>query len=224
MDWFNLATRELETFFDVDRAISEDDRKERGMTAIDAFDKLFEKLARELRLRDKWITPHCHIMPFSTGIIQRSDRTRIEITLGVSLYGWFIRSPIAWPEQIRYMKDDYWNYIAQLSTIGEAEFHDYGRPGGWNDQPAAKKLLQHKLSLVFSIARDFTLLATNFEDDVCSLGGIHVTLPVESEEITVAAFFKQGLEALYRSNYLLFRSAYLQRQRVIKKFQQQRES
>lgn len=218
MDWFQTTTRELETFFDIEERISEEEKKQRGLEAIHAFHEIFMHLASKLRLRDDWPDAHCHIMPFSTGIIERSAKMRVEFTLGVSLYGWFIESPVAFPAQIRHMGDEYWDQIVRLSKIGKAELHDYGRPVGWPHSPGAKKLVQHKTSLVFSVARDFTLLASKSEDETESLGGIHVSVPVESDQGAVTTFFERGLDALYRSNYLLFRSAYLQRRRILKKF------
>lgn len=191
----------------------------RGTAALDAFHHLFTVLTAELHIREEWPVPHCHIVPFSTGIIEHSPKGGVDFTLGVSLYGWFIEAAIASPEQIRHMRDDYWQHIVRLSTLGKAELHDYGRPGGWSGSPEVRKLTQHKGSLVFSIARDFTLLASAPEGCL-SLGAIHLTLPLESDESAVRSFFKQSLESLYRSNQMLYRAEYLQRRRLLKKFEQ----
>lgn len=218
MDWFQAAKDELETFFDIDQQISEEDRKARGIRAIDAFHDVFIRIASKLKLRDEWPNPHCHIMPYSTGIIERSEKMQVDFTIGVSLYGWFVEAPIAYPQQIGYMRDDYWEYIVCLAGLGKAELHDYGRPAGWCNSPETKQLVQHKVSLVYSIARDFTLLAsTPDEEGAASLGGIHTTIPLESDEAAVSKFLERGLDSLYRSNYLLYRSSYLSRKRLFKK-------
>lgn len=217
MDWFQAARDELETYFDIEQKISEEEVKQRGVHAFNAFHHFFLVLAAKLKLRDEWPEPHCHIVPFSTGIIERSAKMQTEFTLGVSLYGWFVEAPIAFPQQIRHMRDDYWAHIVRLASLGKAELHDCGRPVSWPGSTEAKKLIQHKISLAFSIARDFTLLASVSDDEISSLGCIHITIPVESNEATVTSFFEQSLGSLYRANYLLFRSAYLQRKRLFKK-------
>ena len=219
MNWFQIAQRDTEKFGDINQTIPEVEGQQRTIAAIDAFQHLFKMLAAELHIREEWPSAHCHIMPFSTGIIEHSAKMGVDFTLGVSLYGWFIEAPLASPEQICHMRDDYWHQIVQLSRLGKAELHDYGRPRGWAASPYVRKLTQHKCSLVYSIARDFTLLASTPED-CSSLGRIHITLPLESDETTVRTFFKQSLESLYRSNYLLYRAEYLQRRRVVKKSDQ----
>jgi hypothetical protein len=221
MNWFQTARSEAETFFDIEQLIPEAERQQRGIAAIDAFHHIFAVLAAKLHLRDEWPEAQCHIMPFSTGIIEHSTKMNVDFTLGVSLYGWFMEAPIAFPEQIRHMKDDYWKHLVRLSMLGKAELHDYGRPCGWDGSSDIRRLTQHKGSLVFSIARDFTLLASTPEG-CSSLGGIYITIPLESDETTVTTFFNNTLESLYRSNYLLYRAEYLQRRRLLKKFQRQR--
>jgi hypothetical protein len=216
MDWFQAARDELETYFDIEQQISEEEAKERGVRAIDAFHKIFVDLAAKLQLRDEWPEPHCHIAPFSTGIIERSAKMQTDFTIGVSLYGWFVEAPIAFPQQIRHMRDEYWKHIVRLASLGKAELRNRGVDGQGSTE--TKKLTQHKISLVFSIARDFTLLTSvPDEEGALSLGCIHIIIPVESDETAVTAFFEKSLESLYRSNYLLFRSAYLQRKRLFKK-------
>lgn len=215
MNWFQEAQNELETFCDIGQQIPEKERQERGKRAIDAFHEVFTQLADELQLREKWGDTYCHIAPFSTSIIERSTKMNVDFTLGMSRDGWFIEAEIASPERIGHMKDDYWQHIVSLGALGKAELHDSGRPAGWSRSPETRKIVQHKGSLVFSIARDFTLLSA--KPNGCSaLGSIHITLPIESDEAAVTTFFRNSLASLYRSNYLLYRSAYVEERRFRK--------
>lgn len=219
MNWFQVAQQELEAFYDIHERIDEEEKKQRSIRTIDAFHSLFSELVAKLHIRDEWPTPHCHICPFSTGIIEKSAKMGAQFTLGVSIYGWFIEVPLIFDDQIRHMRDDYWQHIANLSSLGKAELHDYGRPYGWDAAPEVKRLVKHKISLVYSIARDFTLLSANPDprDYGVSVGGVYISVPVESDEATVTRFFERALDGLYRSNYLLYRSAYLERKRRFKK-------
>ena len=220
MDWFQIARSEAATFFDLEERITVEEKQQRGTAAIDAFHHLFMVLAAELRIREEWPEAHCHIVPFSTGIIEHSAKMRVDFTLGISIHGWFIEAWIASPDQIRQMRDDYWEHIARLSTLGKAEFEDGGRPVGWSNSAKIRKLTQHKCSLVFSIVRDFVLLASTSEG-CSSLGRIYITIPLESDEEAVRTFFKRSLESLYRSNHMLYRAEYLERRRYLKRFEAQ---
>jgi hypothetical protein len=217
MNWFDRAKAEIETFFGK-QVFSEVKLRQRDLAAIDAFHDLFMRLMNELKIRDTWPEKdrQCQMFLRSTGTVERSAKMGIRFTMGVSVDGWFIEAPIACEKHIRHMKDDYWVYITKLASIGKAGLIS-SYPPEWYSSPAIKRLIQHEGSLVFSIVRDFTLLASTSEHNF-GVGNIEVTIPRESDEATVIQFFRDGLEALYRSNYLLHRSDYLEQKRKSKKF------
>ena len=212
MNWFETAKAEIETFFGADD-FTEAELQQRSIAAIDTFHDLFVRLMDELKIRDDWPDKdrQCHNFPQSTGTVERSARMEIRFTIGVSIDGWFIEAPIACEYHIRHMKDDYWAHITKLASIGKARL-EFSPTNEWESSPEIKRLAQHEGSLVFSIARNFVLLALTPDHDA-SVGSIEVTLPLDSDEATVTQFFREGLEALYRSNYLLHRSDYLERKR-----------
>lgn len=217
MNWFQTAHELLETFYDIEGRISGDDGRQRSIRAIDAFHELFLELASTLKLRDQWPNPHCDIAPGQIGIIERSAKMQVDFTLGTSLYGWYIEAWLANADQIRFMRDDFWHHLAHLSVTGKAELEN-DTSMNCGDPSNVRKLLQHKGSLVFAVARDYTLASATPEADCIGfLGKIRLTLPVDSAEQQVMTFFREGLEALYRVNYLLYRSGQIQRSRINKK-------
>jgi hypothetical protein len=213
MNWYQAALQEIATYGDLHQLIPTEERNRRGEAALDAFHHIFTKLVARLHIRDTWPEPHCHINVFETGIIERSTKLQGDFTLGVSLEGWFLEASIVGPRFIRQMSDEYWEHIQRLSTLGKARLKDYGRPSLWDNSPEVRKLTQHKASLVFSIARDYTILASRPEG-CSSLGAIRVDHPLNSDEQTVTAFFKETLESLYRSNAMLKRVEKIERRRI----------
>ena len=83
------------------------ENKQRGVNAINAFHDQFTNLASKLRIRDEWLAPHCHIEPFSTGIIEHSAKMRTDFTIGVSLYGWFANHRLRFRNRSHNMRDEY---------------------------------------------------------------------------------------------------------------------
>jgi hypothetical protein len=217
MNWYSNAQREIETFFDINQVIPKEEGTERLKGAIDGFHDLFIRLIKELGIRDTWPKTLCHIAPFESGVIEHSEKMLTEYTIGVSIHGWFAQATIVSPHCLRHMKDDYWNYIVKLSALGKAELVDYGRPPSWADSKEKKKLVQHKGSLVFSMLRDYTLIESKF-GNCDSLGAIQIHLDLDSTEEKIEAFFKSAIDGLYRSNYLLHRSDYINQKRIEKQY------
>ena len=211
MNWFEIVKAEVETFFETGN-ISEAESQQRGLAAVDAFHDLFMRLLDELKIRDNWPDQNRHFNLCPTQNIEQSAKMQIDFTIGVEpTDGWFIEAPIACEEQIRHMKDGYWAYITKLASIGKAELQS-SYPFEWESSPEIKHLIRCEGSLTFSIARNFILFALK-QDHNFSFGTITVKFPLESDESAVIQFFRDGLDALYRSNYLLHRSDYLEKKR-----------
>lgn len=224
MNWYQNALVEAETYFD-DQARSDDELVSITQAAISGFDVLFKDIMREAKIRDEWDSTKCYILPQSTECIQRSTKMDVEFSLGISLYGWFIDCPLSNADHIRSMKDDFWGRIAMLGELGTAEFRNYGRPHHWGGSPESKRLLQHQGSLVFSIARDYTMFELRDDRVLCeSLGGIRVTMPLDTLEEDLLRFYRRGLEAMYRINYSLYRSSYLREKRLEKQRENQQQA
>lgn len=218
MSWYSNGMEEAYHLCSLDQ-VEEDENEgvQRMQRVILSFEDLFMDLAAELRIRDQWKETLCSIRPFDTGAAIRPEKIGGEFTLGISIYGWFFEFHIVSPDHIRHMKDDYWAYIVRLASAGKVEIIDYGCGiGGTWDPKEGRKLTQHKGSLVFSLARDYVMNSLAGNEDY-SFGGIRAELPIDSSEADARAFFKTCLETSYRSNYLLHRSAYIERKRRLKK-------
>lgn len=135
--------------------------------------------------------------------------------MAITPQGWIIEAGLRYSEHIRHMTDEFWGQIIRLSAIGKASLVAGYAPAA---TPEAKRLAQHKVSLMFSLARDYVFIVqTPMNDDrrhSYAMGHIEVMLPLETKESVVRQFFKDGLDALYRANYLLYRSAYIELRRV----------
>lgn len=220
MNWHQAALTELESYLS-QQPENEAERQAVCLAAIDGFHTLFHELVRELKIRDEWDTPLCEIAPCATGTVERSKKLENQrFTFAIGLDGWFIEAGLRYSDHIRHMTDEFWAQINKLASIGAASLSDSGvrmGPGRWASPESVRRLTQHKGSLVFSLARDYVLLMQQPSDGIYSptgsLGDIQVTLPIESGEKEVRQFFKEGLAALYRANYLLHRSAYLSMKR-----------
>ncbi len=213
MSWFETIRADIEMFFDGQNP-DETEIQQHGRAAVDAFHDLFMSVMDDLKIRDKWPEQSRRFSLCPTQNIEKSAKMQIDFTMGIELLdGWFFEAPIVCEQQIRFMKDDFWAHIIKLASIGRTELE--GSLYELETSAEIKRLTQHKGSLVFSIARNFTLLALTPNHNL-SVGTIKVAIPLESDEATVTQFYRDGLEALYRSNYLLHRSDYLEHKRKSK--------
>jgi hypothetical protein len=214
-DWYEAARIELADHFS-EKEKSENERKIICMSTIDRFHGLFLELAKELKIRDEWGEQFCYIVPFGTGTIERSKKMGTQFTFAITMDGWLIEAGLRHSDHIRHMTDEFWNQIVSLAKIGKASL-----VGGKiaDSTPAIKRLNQHKNSLVFSLVRDYMFLMQAPRDGLssASVGHIEILLPLESDEKSVREYYRAGLDALYQANYLLYRSAYQEFRRVLKK-------
>lgn len=203
--WYKAAFAELETYSLV-ADIHVERRKEISQLALIGFHELFLQLAKELGIKDEWVDQRSIIDPSHTGITERSRKMGTVITLGIGADGWSIESTLWREKLIRHMTDEFWGHVYKLATIGKAKRHDIDVPAR---TPEDRKLAKHQASFVFSLARDYILLEKEpcepFQQGGPTLGWIEVTLPLESDEAKVRQFFKDGIQSLYRINYLLHR-------------------
>ena len=216
MNWFEASHKELKQHFS-DQETPEEERKALCLAAMDGLHGLFHELVKDLKIKDEWPKAFYHIVPFATGTVEQSGKMGAQFTLAITSDGWLIESWLKNPEHIRHMTDEFWQHIAKLASIGKASLSNSSVPAS---TPEAKRLAQHKGSLVFSLARDYVFMMQAPRDEgglsTHSVGAIEAVLPLESEEAAVRQFFRDGLDSLYRANYLLYRSAYLEMKRLLK--------
>jgi len=218
MNWYHHALLEIESFFDVSESIHPEEKNKRTVSAVKSFHDLFISITKKKRIRDKWSKAYAEINDYESGAKEVSDKTGTEITIGVGLYGYFIRGYIAHPEHIQSMSDEFWKQILGISQLGKCELLEYGRPESWINNKRIKELSQFKNSLVYQLSRDYVLL--NLENDFDSgIGAIEVLIPHESKEEEILKFFSEGVSYFYKTNYLLYRSHYIAMKRHEKEFE-----
>jgi hypothetical protein len=217
MNWFEASHTELKQHFS-NQEMAEEERKALCLASMDGLHALFHELVKELKIKDEWPEAFYHLVPFATGTVEKSGKMGTLFTMAITTDGWLLEAGLRCSEHIRHMTDEFWRHVTNLASVGKASLSSSNVPGA---TPEAKRLAQHKGSLVFSLARDYVFqMQAPLDDDrrgSYSVGHIEVLLPLESNEGAVRQFFKDGIEGLYRANYLLYRSAYIEFKRLLKK-------
>ncbi len=70
------------------------------------------------RFKDSWDTSKCYINYLGQNLILRSEKTGITYYWGLDGNNFYLESSIMYPENIRYMTDDFWSALLQLTTYG----------------------------------------------------------------------------------------------------------
>lgn len=218
MNWYNDALLKAQTYFD-DVERTNEQLAKIAQRAVLGLDYVFKFAAKRAKIRDTFTGEECMILPFSVRDYKRSEKMNITFETGIGLYGWELSCPVENAEYIGRVKDDFWERIAFLGKMG-ATLEDFGCDYKKSVVDKTHTFLKYKGGLTYQIARDYTILelSHDFEKSFNAFLGsdIKVYLSLDASEDEVFEFFVNGIDAMYRANYALYRLAYQRRKQLEK--------
>ena len=219
-DWYEVSKEMVDIFFDINGQYTEDDSVRVTSNLLRELHVFFESVVRDKRIKDTWCNPQAMLVPHQTELIEKSSKTKSEISLGVGSQGYFVEAVIAHPEFLHRMKDDYWALIAGLKELGSVELHDHGRPIEMGTSVVDKELLKFESSVVFQIIRDF-IMSKQCQDLNSGIGSISIAAPLDSNRKVVTTLFSEGIVRLHKINYLAYRLYYINMKQQEKKIEKE---
>jgi hypothetical protein len=211
-DWFSNSLRLLDVLFDFDGYYDVNYRSDTNRLYLGTQHELFNKIIRCNKIRDSWLEPKVFLLPVSTTLVEISQKMGTEISIGVSVYGYFIDANITHWETLNKMGDDFWELVTQIGLLGTADIGNACHSMEWGESPRDQYLLRFNKSLVYRLMRDYVFTMQD-ESNNSSVGNISVRIPVNSEESQVELFYREGIRLLYRMNYMLYRRNYIDSRR-----------
>lgn len=214
-DWYVDCVETYSAIFDVYGEISEEESNRRTLRSIDSLHELFLEVVKARKIKDQWPVSYVAIYPLHRGVIEKSDKMKSEITIGVGESGFYIEVSIDNTFWIQSMNDKFWHHIQQLSEIGNAELINNGHPQNTPHKKEIKNITKFNNSLIYSICRDY-VIGRMFDVDYDVIGQISIALPIDTPKEKVYEFFDRGIYNAYRMNYLLYRAASIHMHRLMK--------
>ncbi|MFP9097919.1 hypothetical protein ACLI09_02595 [Flavobacterium sp. RHBU_24] len=104
------------------------------------------------KFKDQWDTSKCHINFMGQNLLLKSEKMNITFDWGLDRNEFYMDAYIMYPENIRYMTDDFWGLLLELKTLGTFEY-----TGSGYLSTEERLYFENKTSTVFQMVRNFML-------------------------------------------------------------------
>ncbi len=167
----------------------------------ESFVQILDIAASESQIRENLslYTPTLHDIPISVTIA--TDTSDINITM-VLFQNFYVATAIKSPQNIKFMKDEFWSLLFQLSAVGTFRFKEKELP----DKTMRKKHPQlfNKTGNYYKFLRNYFLFEANY-GRIRDLGSIAVSWEsTESFDVLIPKIC-DAVKIMYRLNFLLWK-------------------
>lgn len=157
--------------------------------------------------KDNWDNSKCHLNIFGQNLLLKSLKTNQTFDWGIENDNFYLQSYFYYPENIRHMKDDFWELILGLKNYGEFKFVENS---GLNSKD--RKKFENKTSNIFRIIRNYMLFQvetinsndfqkTTYQD----LGWLEIKWKAGTDWSELLENSCKAFKDLYRINYMLWK-------------------
>jgi hypothetical protein len=141
-------------------------------------------------------------------VIIKSIKTECEYTLGFVEQGFFLSTHFKYSNNIRYMSDDFWKFLLELSEFEGFSYDEYERISSETEKEYSELFVSNK-SMIFKMLRkyffDFTADNNGWKDQNSYLGELSITFPFNKPFEDIIKGFCLGFKQLYKLNYMLWK-------------------
>lgn len=178
----------------------------RAKAAFDKFCNCFVDIlqffTKEIKVKEDFYinsAQHKDIIP-SAGF--QTEESQIAIFIGLFRY-FQVNSPIVYPANIKYMKDEFWTLLFQLSTIGKFKFWEAENPS--QDIRARAPHLFNKTGNYYKFLRNYFLTESEY-GRINRLGIVGVQIERNCPKDILVDKLYNALTIIYKLNILLYKS------------------
>jgi hypothetical protein len=157
------------------------------------------------KFKDKWDTSKCSLFPLGQYILLRSEKMDINFIWGIELNNFYLETFIIYPENLRFMNDDFWAALLEMKGLGEFQYS----VGGLNAEE--RRYFENKTSTVFQMIRTFMLYQVNqskaaySDHNYLDLGTLTIKWPMSNNWANLLQNTCNAFRLLYNLNYQLWK-------------------
>lgn len=154
-DRFEMWNRQMREQVEVNFHLREFDNKERERIFFSTNDLLFEIAQNFFRygnFKDEWDNSKCHLNVGGQNLLLKSLKLNQTFDWGVYNNKFYMQSYLIHGENLRHMKDDFWEMMLGLKQYGEFKFVE----NAWLDSKQRQQF-ENKTSNVFRVIRNYML-------------------------------------------------------------------
>ncbi|MGF7232366.1 hypothetical protein [Arachidicoccus sp.] len=104
------------------------------------------------KFKDKWDTSKCHLNFSGQNLLLKSEKMTLTFDWGLQGNEFYMDVYIMYPENLRYMTDDFWLMLLELKSMGTFEYSGSGYLTA-KERP----FFENKTSTIFQLLRNFML-------------------------------------------------------------------
>jgi hypothetical protein len=104
------------------------------------------------KFKDKWDTSKCRLNYLGQNLLLKSEKMNISIDWGLSQNEFYMESYLMYPENLRFMTDEFWVLLLELKNLGDLEY-----TGSGYLSVQERPFFENKTSTVFQIIRNYVL-------------------------------------------------------------------
>lgn len=205
---FEKWNQQMKEQIEVNYHLKDFDDKERDKIFYSTNELLFEiseNFFRYGNFKDDWDTSKCYLNFGGQNLLLKSLKMNFTFDWGVDNDQFYLQSYLTHSENLRYMKDDFWEMMLGLSQYGDFKFVENA---GLDSQQRIK--FENKTSNVFRLIRNYILFqvddsADNRRHSDLDLGWFEIRWNFGTDWAKVLENSCKAFKDLYRLNYQLWK-------------------
>lgn len=159
------------------------------------------------KFKDTWDNSKCYLNFLGQNLLLRSEKMNITFSWGLDANDFFLECSIMYPENLRYMNDNFWSELLVLKSLGQFEFTGSGYLNS-KERP----FFENKTSTIFQMVRNFMLYQTEKMDETnyrlppsMDMGQLILKWDVNIDFEVLLEQSCKAFKALYSLNYQLWK-------------------
>ncbi|MEG1909373.1 MAG: hypothetical protein RR190_00195 [Bacteroidales bacterium] len=216
---FNLWINGINNYLDYKYSDKELESKEAWKITsecIDVFADIIELCIKYGKFRDNWDYNHFYQNIYGPELIIRSLKTETEYRLGIDNEGIYLSTSLRFNENLRYMDDDYWRSVLNLSDFSGFIYNEYE----FVSTERVKKfpeLFNANKSIIYRILRKYLFDSTDTNSNYPhgSVGEFKIYCSLSEDFEECVKRFCLAFKIMYQLNYKLWKVSDLKSKKKI---------
>jgi hypothetical protein len=151
------------------------------------------------KFKDSWDNTKCHAYVFGQSLLLKSQKMDLTFHWGVDRNVFYLESYIIYPENLRYMTDEFWTMLLDLKALGEFEFTGLG-----SLTVGERPFFENKTSTIFQMIRNFML----FQIDKMNISQFNQPTSMDLGQFILKWDFETGWSNLLEKSSRAFKLLY----------------
>lgn len=192
--YYEECNRAIESNFSIEKG------EEEFIKICEVFGSIITIAADEAKIKETGKIYYADKKELIPSVSFVGDTTKLQQSIGL-FRGFFIVIELRNAQNIKFMKDNFWNLLFKLSSLGEFSFQEI-------DPPTKSMRLKHpqlfnKSGNFFKLLRNYFLFETE-ENQVRRLGFIKLTWSNTTKFDDLIPLYCEAFELLYQMNFMLW--------------------